>query len=906
MPTALAADLVPCPELALSPAGTFHLRPPAQGAPHAPAPLVRRLEQAFEAAPERGLLALAGVDAARLSPSLAFGRRVAHAFLRALCRKADLETSRSADGVVVPTAELVELAAGAPPMVGAEYLSVDRLDAACAALAAHVTRELAAHGGAVAEWIRKASPAHHLVGRICLHLAENKRDEHAPFAFLATYATGVSAGGRVQHAPLGRAIEQFAGADDRPKLLALLEPLHEATQKSEVAARLVASGEVYHPLAWTPAEALAFLKDVPALEASGLVVRVPDWWHARTPPRPSVQVTLGARAPQGLGLEALLDVDLGVALGDETLSPAEVRALCTGAAGLRLVKGRWVEVDPERLRAVLDHWKHVEAAAKRDGLGFLEGMRLLAGLPKDPGGVRASDDAEERARVTAGPWLEGVLAELRSPEARRDADPGAALRGELRPYQRAGVAWLFRLARLGLGACLADDMGLGKTVQVIALLLVLKKKGDAGPNLLVVPASLLGNWRAELERFGPSLRALFAHPSMLEGRPLGALSAADLAKVDVVVTSYGALQRSKALTEASWGVVALDEAQAVKNPSAKQTRAVKALRARARLALTGTPVENRLGDLWSIFDFLSPGLLGSAKAFGAATKRLAEGDRGYGPLRELVRPYILRRMKTDRSVVADLPDKTEVKAFCSLTKLQAALYAEAVDELRETLSHADGMKRRGAVLASLMRLKQICNHPSQWLGDGAYRREDSGKLGRLVELCEPIAARQEKALVFTQFRELTRPLADALAEVFGRPGLVLSGETAVGRRSALVADFQREGGPPFFVLSLKAGGTGLNLTAASHVVHFDRWWNPAVEDQATDRAFRIGQKRNVLVHKLVCRGTVEEKIDALVEGKRALAKDVLASGSEAWLTELPSEEILRLVSLDLATAMDTG
>ena len=900
-----AAELVPCPDLALSPAGTFHLRPPAQGAPGATASFVARLERAFDGGPERGLLALADVDVAALSPSLALGRRVAHAFLRALCRKADLEVRRSAEGVVVPTAELEELALGAPPMIGAEYLSVERLDAACTALAAFVTRELAAHAGAVSAWIQATSPAHHLVGRICLHLAENRRDERAPFAFLATYATGVSAGGRVQHAPLGRAIEELASADCRPKLLALLEPLRDATLKSEVVARLVASDEVYHPLAWTPAEALAFLKDLPALESSGLVVRVPDWWHARKQ-RAAVQVTVGARAPQGLGLEALLDVNLAVALGDEALSAAEVRELCAGAAGLRLVKGRWVEVDPERLRAVLDHWKLVEAAAKRDGLGFLDGMRLLAGLPKDLAHAREIDDADTPARVLAGPWLEGLLAELRSPEASLDVDPGAALCGELRPYQRAGVAWLFRLARLGLGACLADDMGLGKTVQVIALLLVLKRKGDPGPHLLVVPASLLANWRAELDRFGPSLRALFAHPSMLEGRPLAAISAADLAAVDVVVTTYGTLQRSKAIAEASWGVVALDEAQAIKNPSAKQARSVKALRARARLALTGTPVENRLGDLWSIFDFLSPGLLGSAKAFGAATKRLAEADHGYGPLRELVRPYILRRMKTDRSVVTDLPDKTEVKAFCSITKLQAALYAEAVDDLRQTLAHADGMKRRGAVLASLMRLKQICNHPSQWLADGAYRREDSGKLARLVEICEPIAARQEKALVFTQFRELCAPLATTLAEVFGRPGLLLSGETAVGRRGALVADFQRDGGPPFFVLSLKAGGTGLNLTAASHVIHFDRWWNPAVEDQATDRAFRIGQKRNVLVHKLVCRGTVEEKIDALVEGKRALAKDVLASGSEAWLTELPSEEILRLVQLDLATAMEVG
>jgi non-specific serine/threonine protein kinase len=359
--------------------------------------------------------------------------------------------------------------------------------------------------------------------------------------------------------------------------------------------------------------------------------------------------------------------------------------------------------------------------------------------------------------------------------------------------------------------------------------------------------------------------------------------------------------------ERAFGLVVLDEAQAIKNPDAKQTRAVKALKSEARLALTGTPVENRLGDLWSIFDFLCPGLLGSAKAFRDFTKRLeSEPSRSYAKLRSLVRPYILRRLKSDKSVIADLPDKTEITAYCPLTKIQAALYAKAVEELEVTIDTVEGMQRRGVVLAYLMRFKQICNHPSQWLGDGAYRPEDSGKLARLRELCEPIAARQDKVLVFTQFREMTGPLAGFLAEIFGRPGLVLHGETPVSKRASLVADFQKEEGPPFFVLSLKAGGTGLNLTEASHVVHFDRWWNPAVENQATDRAYRIGQKKNVLVHKFVCRGTIEERIDALLASKRGLAQEILAESGEGWITELNREDLLRLVSLDLKSALTEG
>jgi SNF2 family DNA or RNA helicase len=375
-----------------------------------------------------------------------------------------------------------------------------------------------------------------------------------------------------------------------------------------------------------------------------------------------------------------------------------------------------------------------------------------------------------------------------------------------------------------------------------------------------------------------------------------------------VLTSYGTLQRLDVLRSLAWEVVVADEAQAIKNAATKQARAVRALRARCRLALTGTPVENRLSDLWSIFSFTSPGLLGNEREFTAFVKGLEkreqEGGASYGPLRALVQPYILRRLKTQKQVLADLPDKTEVKAFCGLSRKQTALYQQAVEALARELKDAEGVQRRGLVLSYLTRLKQICNHPSHWLRDGLWSPEDSCKLGRMAELCEEIAGRQDKVLVFTQFKEVTEPLAAYLGTRFGRPGLVLSGETAVGRRQKLVDQFQSEDGPPFFVLSLRAGGTGLNLTAASHVIHFDRWWNPAVEDQATDRAFRIGQKKNVLVHKLICRGTLEERIDTLIESKRALSREIIEADTDTApaLTELDNEEILRLVALDVRTA----
>ncbi|MFY9877420.1 MAG: DEAD/DEAH box helicase, partial [Rhodomicrobium sp.] len=488
-------------------------------------------------------------------------------------------------------------------------------------------------------------------------------------------------------------------------------------------------------------------------------------------------------------------------------------------------------------------------------------------------------------------------------------------------YQRAGVEWLHLLTQLRLGACLADDMGLGKTIQLLSLLLVLKREAQkpakgkkskvegepSGPSLLIAPASLLANWSGEIAKFAPGLKALVAHPSAMPAGDLKELSNSSLTGVDLVITTYGSALRLPWLGEIVWRLVILDEAQAIKNPEAKQTKAIKRLKARSRIALTGTPIENRLAELWSLFDFINPSLLGTAKQFAQFVKLLEDRPHNpHGPLRDLVRPYILRRLKTDKSIIADLPDKTEVKAYCPLSRKQAALYQQAVADLAERLQTADNIERRGVILAALMRFKQICNHPSQWLGDGDWAEEDSGKLARLRDIAEVVTSRQEKVLVFTQFKETTGPLAAFVGGVFGRAGLVLHGGTEVKKRKELVKLFQEDETVPFFILSLKAGGTGLNLTAASHVIHFDRWWNPAIENQATDRAFRIGQTRNVLVHKFVCRGTVEDKIDQMIESKSRLAGDFLEGGADMRLTEMDDKELLRIVALDLAAAAREG
>jgi hypothetical protein len=892
--------------ISISPHGRLFVEPAADTETSPDEALLVRIGQLFAQNQSQGLLHLATRQLqSNLPPPLAFARDFGSLYLTRLCHMPEIERASELPPVDPPIAEeLTAMALAAPPMRGLEYLSADGLAAWWSDLDELVRHEVRASGRNVREYLHELNPLWRTVGRVTFHLAENKRDAEQPFAFLATYATKLSTQGRVQHLPLGRALEEYAGAKNRSALLSLLQPIQRAAERSSWVKELVDSGDIYHPLAWTPRDAYRFLHGIPELEESGLIVRVPDWWKTTRPPRPVVSVKVGDRAKSKLGVDTLLDFSVGVSLDGQPLTEDELQAILQSAGGLISLRGKWIEVDRDKLAEALKHWKKVEREARGGGISFFEGMRLLSGVNIE--GDAASEipaAAKEWAGISAGKELEQTLRELREPSVARDSAV-LGLRGELRPYQQIGVHWLRFLARLGLGACLADDMGLGKTIQVIAFLLHLKSdRAQAGqPSLLVVPASLIANWKCELSRFGPSLSALIAHPSEMNG---GGKEADEVPNHDLVITTYTMLGRLDWLRQREWRLVILDEAQAIKNSGTRQARVVKELRASGRIALTGTPVENRLSDLWSLFDFLNPGLLGGAKAFGRFAKQMASGGPNqYGPLRSLVQPYILRRLKTDKRIITDLPEKTEVNAFCNLSKRQAAMYEQSVRELADAIKEADGVQRRGIVLAYLMRLKQICNHPSQSTGDGGYEPQHSGKFHRLAEICEELTQRQEKALVFTQFREITAPLADFLAGVFGRPGLVLHGQTAVGKRRELVEAFQRDDGPPFFILSLKAGGTGLNLTAASHVIHFDRWWNPAVENQATDRAFRIGQKRNVLVHKFVCRGTVEDKIDELIAQKSGLSRDLLDGGGEVLLTEMSNDELLRFVALDINKAVE--
>lgn len=846
----------------------------------------------FSESEAAGLIALAG----RKLPgdadlSMVFWRDVAARFIQSLCHLPE-DAAAPLEMASPGAAEWSELMLNAPPFKGAEYLSVDVLQALWTRLEAWVNHQL--DGVSLAAFLEVHAPLWARVGRVTFHLAENKGDPECPFAFLATYASGLSKGGRLKQLPLGQALKEYAGAQNKSALIKLLSPVQAAAKKSELVADLVETGDLFHPMVWEPSEAYQFLQGVPDYEEAGLVVRLPDWWKKRAR-RPQVAVSIGDAAKSKLGINALLSCHVEVVIDGQRLTRDELDALLAGEDGLVQLRGQWVEVDREKLQQALDHWEKLE---RHGGISFVEGMRLLAGAPANLKDAEELEEHREWAFTQPGEHLASMLEQLRAPE---QLAPPETLKATLRPYQLVGLNWLWFCARTGLGACLADDMGLGKTIQVLAALLRKKSASpDAAPALLVIPASLVGNWKREAERFAPSLRIFIAHRCDCSAE---ALENPPLEGCDLVVMTYGMLTRLTWPTERAWSWVILDEAQAIKNHATRQSKAVRSLQAEARVAMTGTPIENRLGDLWSIFDFLNPGLLGNASQFSAFTKAIQSGNQAhYAPLRKLVSPYILRRLKTDKSIISDLPDKTEMKVFCGLTNSQAKLYRQTVNALMKELKESEGIQRKGLVLNYLMRFKQICNHPAQSMGTGDYDPNESAKFLRMEALCSEIASRGEKVLVFTQFREMTEPLADALAVVFGRPGLVLHGGTAVKKRQEMVEQFQREEGPPYFVLSIKAGGTGLNLTAASHVIHFDRWWNPAIENQATDRAFRIGQKRNVLVHKFITTGTLEEKIDQMLADKQQLSDQILEGGAEKSLTEMTDDELLSLVSLDIEQA----
>jgi SNF2 family DNA or RNA helicase len=731
------------------------------------------------------------------------------------------------------------------------------------------------------------------------HLLENKKNLKKPFTFFITYQN-IS---EEKEQPLKTLALSYLSQNKIHEFIKTFAPLYNLAQHSHFIQSLTSSGEIWDRYFPSLEETYLYLEELPLIEAAGIKTHLPENRAAYVP---ELQITIGNHSRKDLGLQSLLDFNVRIMLGDKVLSSEDIKKLLGSTQKWVRLKNQWVKINKTELEKTLAAEKAFSLRHTK-GLSFTESLQLLS----------AEEDklAYQKAKVIMGPFLKETLTQLRHPDrflsTTHDTIFEQHLKTVLRPYQKIGVEWLFLLYQLRLSGCLADDMGLGKTLQTLAFLLLQKYQTPShAPNLLILPPALLQNWENEIKCFTPTLSYRMIHHSMADRSQFATLTAKDFDQTDLVITTYSLIHKLEWLQAIEWETIIADEAQLIKNPSTKQSKALKKLSARSRFCLTGTPIENKLTDIWSLFDFLNPGLLGSRQAFSKYEKKhghsLEEKNQFVSRIRLLTAPYILRRAKTDKNILPDLPDKTEIQTYCTLTHQQIQLYESSIQDLKKALHIQHGIQRKGLILSYLTRFKQICNHPSQWQGVSEYPIDASGKFLRLAEICEEIAALHEKVLVFTQFTEIIPAIVKLLASVFGQKGLHLDGKVPLKKRADIIDAFQSIDGPPFLVLSLKTGGTGLNLTAATHVIHFDRWWNPAVENQATDRAYRIGQHHPVIVHKFICKGTIEEKIDALLMSKTHLSLQLLSEGNELNLTEMDDERLLKLISLDIHQVLIDG
>jgi len=818
------------------------------------------------------------------SPSILYLYQIADALIHKLSKQSDIEFTREETILTLTQEEIHKWKEDVPFVIGMEYVDEEWLQALWERLLVVFKQEIKAYDGTVTMYFAEHNSRINVAGRVFFHLVESQSEEY-PFAFMAAYSTKPVKSKKAIHTPLKNALAEF-GQDDR-QLLALMSAVTKAAEHSTLISDLMESGELFSPLKFTIKEAWQFLREIPIYEEAGIMCRVPDWWRKKSNVI-KMTVTVGEKEPAMVGLDAIMSFSPSLTIDGEKLTKKQLKEFLAMAEGLVQYKGKWIEIDNKKLEEALQAFEKVQDYSKNGGVSLGEAMRMELSAAKELGEL--SEDIE--VQISNGTWLRNMKEKMTNPAAIQEILPERSFKASLRPYQENGYRWLYTMWKMGFGACLADDMGLGKTVQMIAFL-EYARTHQGGHALLILPASLLGNWQKEIDKFAPKLPYEILHSSSGKAAQEWELKE----NTFLYMTTYGMAARLEMLKTITWDFLILDEAQAIKNAGTKQSKSVKAIPSMMRIAMTGTPIENRLGDLWSLFDFLNQGLLGSAKEFTTFTKELSGDVTGYGKLRKMIHPFILRRLKTDKSIISDLPDKIEIKEYAALTKKQIGLYQRLVDEIRQKLEHSEGIERKGLVISSIMKFKQICNHPDQYLGQEIYKASHSGKFEQLKEICETIYEKRERVLVFTQFREMTEPLSELLAEIFQKKGFVLHGGTPVKSRNQIVEQFNGEAYVPYMVLSLKAGGVGLNLTAANHVIHFDRWWNPAVENQATDRAFRIGQTKNVMVHKFVTKGTIEDKIDSMIEEKQKLAGDILADTGEKWITELDNKELMQLFTL---------
>lgn len=822
-----------------------------------------------------------------VSASWSFMKLLADRFVEFLVTMPELELIQGNLNAKIPCESLLN---SIPFSVGSEFINEDWIQNIFKKLTEIFNSEVTNYKGSVAKYLSEKRQDLKIPERVFFHLVDNDDPEY-PFAFLATYATtyngtvsdGKTPNKKIRHLPLSYVLQEFKM--DHKKLLTLLSCLNRAAEVSPLLGSFVDSGEMFHPLKLKSYEAYEILKAIPSLEQNGIQCRIPNWWKRRGSSL-RIGIKFHQKSQSMVGFNTLLSMRPELSVDGVVLDTDEVKQILQESDGLALIKGKWIEVDKKRLQSLLDKMN----GYKHD-VTLMEAMKMEAGMK----------GTEDEISFSNEDFISGMVGKLKDVNTIIKPAVPNTVKAKLRPYQISGYAWLKMMSELGLGACLADDMGLGKTLQVLTFLEAFRLKAQEQKKipriLLIVPASLLGNWESEIARFTPQMPI-----NILHGRNNQELeNELQTRRCFLNITTYKMAVRLAGLQAINWDAVILDEAQAIKNADTKQSKEIKKIAAKLKIAMTGTPVENNLSNLWSLFDFLDKGLLGTASEFEEFSHSISANPQGYQKLRNIVSPFILRRLKTDKSIISDLPDKIEQIDYVSLSKRQIVLYRKKVEDITKIMQTSDNMrntiKRGGIILSSIMQLKQICNHPDQYLDQTLYSPSDSGKFAMLKEICETIYAKREKVLVFTQFKEIINHLAQYMEEIFHARGLVIHGGIKPEKRSELVDIFNsEESRSPFMILSLKSGGVGLNLTGANHVIHFDRWWNPAVENQATDRSFRIGQIKNVFVHKFVTKGTIEDRINDIIESKKSLADNVVNKDAR-WITEMSNEEILSMIRL---------
>ncbi len=803
--------------------------------------------------------------------STKFLQRISKKLINYILNIPGLELLRDSIELDYKQIKLDDLMEFVPFCIGKEYVNINWIKNILSNLLAVYKKEIFSFDGSVDLYFTNKNKTLIVPSRVYFHMVESPLGD-TPFAFMVTYTTLQN--GILKHLPLRSALKEYNNMES--EFRELTNSLYKVGKESNFIKKLIQNGEIFSPIYFTIEEAYIFLKEIPLYEKNGVVCRIPNWWNQESSAN-TIEIDIEQKKQDGYGYfnkNTLINISPKMKYHGIEISQAEIEDLLIKTEGLSLIKGKWVEIDKNKLKKLLDEYEKL----KNDGTTFSE-------LLTNPRINNYNDDYEIKIEFTSNDWFQNLVNKNleQNPQLLNISDE---FNGELRPYQMDGYKWLVGMVQYGFGVCLADDMGLGKTIQILAFLLSYKKYSDKNV-LLIVPASLLGNWEKEIKKFSPNLVYYIAR--YVNSNPM------KIKNSFLTITTYQVSQNLSIIYDIDWGIVILDEAQAIKNPETKTAKKIKSIKREMSIALTGTPIENNLLNLWSIYDFINPGLLGSEGEFRKKYNIKSSSLKNVSGLNKIISPFLLRRLKTDKNIINDLPEKNENTLYTELTKKQIILYKKIVSELDEQkISNENQFTQKRILLTAILHLKQICNHPSQFTGDQEYSITDSGKFVVLKELCETIFEKREKVLIFTQFKEITSPLNNLLKDIFHKEGFVITGETSTIKRDKYVNEFQN-GDIPYMVLSLKAAGVGLNLTSATHVIHFDRWWNPAVENQATDRTYRIGQKKCVNVYKFTTKDTIEEVIASLMETKTTLSNSVLNNMDTNILNKLSSEELLKSI-----------